>query len=72
MLKAVTILEFEKGEKKFPLYLMEQTTHADLFDLSFQIRDFALKGMEEIAKQQEDAKAKSIPVDLPSEDVQKN
>lgn len=50
MIKNITTIELGKGDVKYPLHLNQPTTYAQLFDVALELREFALKGMQEAAK----------------------
>lgn len=50
MLKSITILEIEKHGKKFPIHLGDNTTFGELFDVAMELREFAIKGINELGK----------------------
>ena len=55
MLKTISILEIEKHGKKFPLYLDAPTTYGELFDVAMELRQFALNGIQEMIKAENEA-----------------
>lgn len=66
MLKNITIIDLGKGDVKYPLHLNQPTTYAQLFDVALELREFALKGMQEAAKMDEPKIDEST---LPVQDV---
>jgi len=50
MLKNIAVIEIEKHGKKFQLQLTESTTFGELFDVSMELRQFAINGINDIAK----------------------
>lgn len=50
MLKNIAVIEIEKHGKKFLLQLTESTTFGEIFDVSMELRQFAINGINEITK----------------------
>ena len=63
MIKNLTILELEKNGKKYPLYLENSVTYAELFDISYVLRQFAIDGINKMAA--EDPKKEETPAVVP-------
>lgn len=59
MIKNITILELEKNGKKFPLHLENPVTLAELFDISYALRQFAIDEMNKLVS--EDPKKEESP-----------
>lgn len=50
MIKNIAVIEIEKHGKKFQLHLTESTTYGEIFDVSMELRQFAINGINELAK----------------------
>ena len=51
MIKNIAIWKPEKNADKIEVHIREPSSHADLFDSGFELMQFAIAGMQEIAKQ---------------------
>lgn len=65
MLKNITILELEKNGKKYPMYLENPVTYAELFDISYVLRQFAIDGINKMSEA--DPKKEETPPEVKEE-----
>jgi hypothetical protein len=55
MIKNISIWTPEKNKEKFELQIKESSSYGEIFDLAFELRQFAINGMQEMQKQDKPA-----------------